>query len=139
MSALDAIAKKLLKTQELKALQQQKLGIDSVLDNEIKSEAGNTQTSPARTAVTEISGNICTGGGGVPSPDPLKVQNQLRLKICPLRDIGNTIYFSGGFACSAVHFLCTQRRLRNMLTTSYAAKQNCKVYTQSVLCCSGLA
>ena len=73
MSALDAIAKKLLKTQELKALQHQKLGIDSVLDSEIKSEAGNTQTSPARTAVTEISGNICTGGGGVPSTDPLKV------------------------------------------------------------------
>ena len=131
MSALDAIAKKLLKTQELKALQQQKLGIDSVLDNEIKSEAGNTQTSPARTAVTEISGNICT--------DPLKVRNQLWLKICPLRDIGNTIYFSGGFACSAVHFLCTQRRLRNMLTTGYPAMQNFKVYTQSVLCCSGLA
>ena len=79
MSALDAIAKKLLKTQELKALQQQKLGIDSVLDNEIKSEAGNTQTSPARTAVTEINGNICAGGGGVPSTDPLQVRNQLTI------------------------------------------------------------
>lgn len=69
MSALDAIAKKLLKTQELKALQQQKEMVDSGSENMAAAPMSDIQSmSPSmRTAVTEINGNVRTGNKDSPA------------------------------------------------------------------------